>query len=151
SRIMNALRWGKGTVDDHFVLEATDKYIDSRLQVIKERVLEDDPYYVVNFYDVEGRLHYSKEVKGGKAVGDVPTCPSWTGLFRGWFNKETNEPVTADTLIYKDTEVISKWLDVSIVVQNALDGASIDAGDVNVQELEAIVEDIKLRQGNAND
>lgn len=151
SRIMNDLRWGKETVNDHFVLEATDKYIDSRLEVIKERVLEDDPYYVVNFYDVEGRLHYSKEVKGGTAVGDVPTCPSWTGLFRGWFNKETDEPVTADTLIYKDTEVISKWLDVSIVVQNALDGASIDAGDVNVQELEAIVEDIKTRQGNANE
>ncbi|MBP5600686.1 MAG: CotH kinase family protein [Lachnospiraceae bacterium] len=151
SRIMNDLRWGKKTVNDHFVLEATDKYIDSRLQVIKERVLEDDPYYVVNFYDVEGRLHYSKEVKGGTAVGDVPTCPSWTSLFRGWFNKETDEPVTADTIIYKNTEVISKWLDVSIVVQNALDGASIDAGDVNVQELEAIVEDIKTRQGNANE
>ncbi len=151
SRIMNDLRWGKETVNDHFVLEATDNYIDSRLQVIKDRVLEDDPYFSVNFYDMEGLLHYSKEVKGGTSVGDVPTCPSWTSLFRGWFDKETGEPVTADTIIYKDTEVISKWLDVSIVVQNALDGASVEASDINVQELEAVLEDIKLRQGNANE
>jgi hypothetical protein len=151
SRIMNDLRWGKETVNDHFVLEATDNYIDSRLQIIKDRVLEDDPYFSVNFYDMEGLLHYSKEVKGGTSVGDVPTCPSWTSLFRGWFDKETGEPVTADTIIYKDTEVISKWLDVSIVVQNALDGASVEASDINVQELEAVLEDIKLRQGNANE
>ncbi len=151
SRIMNDLRWGKETVNDHFVLESTDKYINSRLSVIKERVLEDDPYFTVSFYDWEGLLHYSKVVKGGTAVGDVPTCPSWTSLFRGWFNKESGEPVTADTIIYKDTEVISKWLDVDIVVQNALDATSEDVEGINVQELEAVLEDIKARQENANE
>jgi hypothetical protein len=148
---MNDLRWGKETVNDHFVLESTDKYINSRLSVIKERVLEDDPYFTVSFYDWEGLLHYSKVVKGGTAVGDVPTCPSWTSLFRGWFNKESGEPVTADTIIYKDTEVISKWLDVDIVVQNALDATSEDVEGINVQELEAVLEDIKARQENANE
>ena len=146
SRAINNIRWDKKAINSHFLIDNTVRYFDTRLKVIDERVLHEDPYCSLSFYDSEGRLLTTKEVRYGECLDDIPIVTSWTGIFAGWYNIETDKLFTTRTKVYKDGSYRSAWLSVDLLVQNGIDATGVDVNNVNIQELEAIVEDIKAKQ-----
>lgn len=151
SRDLNRIRWDLGEFDSVTFLENTADFLKVRLNTIEERLIGEDPYCYVAFYDYEGNLFASREVLRGEAIEDIPAASSWTSIFNGWTEAGTGKALTKETRIYSDTAYISNWIDVSLIVQNGINISGLDVENVDIETLEKVVEDIKARQGAAND
>lgn len=148
SRDMNHIRWNNPRFDSYAFLSNTTEYLKARLDVIEERIINEDPYCYVEFFDIEGNLLTTREVKRGETIGDIPKCSSWTSVFNGWFDAETGKELYKDTRIYKDTKFNSSWIGIDIIVQNGLDVNDLNIETADIPALEAAIADIKARTEN---
>lgn len=146
SREMNHIRWAHGEYDSRAFLDNTVKYLETRLDVIEERIVNEDPYCYVTFYDSEGKLFASREVKRGEIIDDIPNCVSWVSIFDGWLDPNTGEYLNKDKRIYKDTAYYSQWVGIDLIVQNGLSMTNVNVDNIDVDALEMIVNEIRKRQ-----
>lgn len=146
SRTLNNIRWDKMQIDSHVLLERNIEYLETRLKTIDERVLHPDPYVTLSFYDAEDRILVTKEVKYGECLDDVPIVTSWTGIFAGWYNKETGKQLTPRTKVYEDGEYASSWLSIDLLVQNGINASNENVENVDIHELEAVVAELKRKK-----
>lgn len=146
SRDMNHIRWDNPRFDSYAFMDNTTQYLKARLDVIEERIINEDPYCCAEFYDIEGNLLTTREVKKGETIEDIPKCISWTSVFNGWFDAETGKELNKDTRIYKDTKFNSSWIGIDIIVQNGIDVNNLNIETADIPALEAAIANIKARQ-----
>lgn len=142
---MDSVLWNR---EDERFLDDFIKRSENRLEVIEKRILGNTTEHVVSFYDYEGLLLKRVFVKDGEAITDIPVCASYIALFNGWYESGTGAHLKEGEPVWEDKDYYGIWIEVPIIIKNALMSLGIDINNLNEESVNIIAEYYKSKLDN---
>lgn len=146
SAAMNFTRWPEvigyyeaWDANSEFILD----FLEARKDYLNDAWLGEEQYHTVTFLDYNGRLCDKYRVKHGEYLPAVPTIASHVAIFNGWVSTTNGNPLDIRLPILEDAEYQSEWIDVGLILQNGVARAETNIDSINVEGIEALVEEIK--------
>lgn len=106
-------------------------------------------YHKITFLDYEDKVIGSYRVIHGGYLNQLPEAASYAAVFAGWRDADTGMPLDMRLPVLEDKVYESDWIDVDVLLLNGLAIADLDAEQVDVEALEALVEELKKMQEEA--
>lgn len=150
SAAMNFTRWPE-VIGYYEAWDANSEFIMDFLEARKDYLsdvwLGGEAYHTVTFLDYNGRLCDKYMVKHGEYLPAVPTIASHVAVFNGWVSATSGNPLDIRLPILEDAEYQSEWIDVGLILQNGVARADTNIESINIEGIEALVEEIKRVRG----
>lgn len=151
---MDQVRWpvSYGYYSD---MEASRDYLiyflKQKVEYLEEVWLEEEEFCTVTFLDYYGNTYTQYTVKKGEFIDSTPTISAFAAVFSGWYTVEDEIPFDSRLPILQDVTYEPHWIDVSILLTNGLAISEMDASQVDVESLQAIIDQVEARQNQAVD
>lgn len=146
---LNKIRWPK-TQGYYKEWEANGDYLisfmENKVDFLNEVWLKEQEYHTVTFLDYYGNPCVQYEVRHGDYLKEAPAIATYVAVFSGWYSTETGKAYDSRLPVLEDATYESRWVDVSILVQNGLGAAELDAANVDIEALEMLIEELKRMQ-----
>lgn len=111
---MDKIRWA---ASDGAVLEECENivsYMSQRMDFLNRVWLKEEPYYEVQADQSFGSHYAHYVIFPGETLPELPELKdSEYSIFKGWYYKDTDEPVDPDKPVTEDMEIYAKWEDSS--------------------------------------
>lgn len=146
---MNKARWEK--VGGYFVdFDANGDYLKSflnqRMEYLNEIWLEDQQYHTVTFLDYNGEVYDTYRIKHGEYLTAPPSIATYVAIFNGWYSTASGKALQTRLPVLEDATYESRWIEVSLLLQNGINIADIDPNEVDIHALELLVDELKRRR-----
>lgn len=146
---MDRLRWpdkyGKYMSYDANV-EHINYFLQERVEYLKDVWLKDEVYHTVTFLDYNGQIYDQYTVRHGENLPDVPRLSAYVAVFAGWKSIDTNNSLDEKLPVLEDVTYQSQWIEASVLLENGLNIADIDANAVDLETLKNLVAALEQMQ-----
>lgn len=146
---MNKIRWKQvqGYFED---FDANGDYLKSflkkRMEYLNGIWLEEQQYHTVTFLDYYGGVYDQYLVKHGDYLTTPPYITTYVAIFNGWYSTTSGKALQTRLPVLEDVTYESRWIDVSILLQNGISIAELDPENVDIHAIEILVDELKRQQ-----
>lgn len=149
SAALNKVRW-PDTEGYYREWQANGDYLisfmESRVKFLNELWLKEQEYHTVTFLDYYGNPCMQYEVRHGDYLTEIPDIATYVAVFAGWYSTETGKAYDSRLPVLEDVTYESRWVEVSILLQNGLGAAELKAAEVELETLEMLLEELRKMQ-----
>lgn len=151
---MNDIRWPQRHghfLDDRAERDWLVSYLERQVTFLREYWLEEQDYCTVTFLNYYGEICERYQVKRGGYLEAAPVVPdAYTVVFNGWHSMEDGHRFDSRLPILQDVTYESWWIPVEIILQNGFNLTGVDAAQVDVDMLQAMVDQLRELQAEEN-
>ncbi len=146
---MNKVRWKQ--VGGYYAdFDANGDYLKSflhqRMEYLNGIWLEGRQYHTVTFLDASGQTYDTYQIKHGEYLTEPPNIATYGSIFNGWYSTASGKALQTRLPVLEDATYESRWIEVSILLENGLAIADIDPNEVDMDALESLVDELKRRR-----
>ncbi len=123
-------------------------FLQSKVEFLKDVWLDGTAYHTVTFLDYDGNVWAQYFIRHGDLLPEKPTIACYVALFNGWYSRETGKRLEMQLPVLEDVTYESQWIDMELLVLNTLGISEVDLQQVNVEELQGFVDQLKVMQQN---
>lgn len=146
---MDEIRWGK----KHSYYQSWNAnceylvwFLTQKADYLQEVWQENKIYHTVTYLDYEGDAIGTYTVEHGGHLPQPPTTACYGAIFAGWRDADTGLTLETGLPVLEDRVYESCWVDVDLLLLNGLAFADLDAEEVDVDALEALVQELRKMQ-----
>ena len=146
---MDAARWGEvhGYYPDRNAsLDYLVYFLEKKTDYLQEVWLGGEEYCTVTFLDYYGEPCGVYQVKRGECLSETPIVNTHIAIFAGWYVQGENIPYSSGLPIFMDVTYESHWIDMGLLLQNALAFSEMDPLQVDPAVFEDFAEILRQKQ-----
>lgn len=107
---LNQVRWNLGEVDIYEKAKYLQTFLSERIAFLNRIWIDQMPYYLVKVDNASGGIYGYYAVFPGEKLSALPVLDDTEiSEFLGWYDSDTDEPVSPDSPIYRDVAIYAKW------------------------------------------
>lgn len=149
---MNRVRWPDEYgyySDDRAERDWLISFLEQKADFLRQNWLEDEDYCTVTFLDYYGEAYEKYKVKRGEYLDAAPEISVYAEIFNGWYTVDGGILFDSRLPILRDVTYESRWIPVSIILENGLAISGMDVTQVDAEALQSMVDQIRLLQEEA--
>lgn len=149
---MDATRWSEfhGYYPDRNAsVDYLAYFLEEKTDYLRDAWLGENDYCTVTFLDYFGESCATYQVKRGECFSEAPVVGNHIAIFMGWYVQGENIPYISGLPVLTDVTYESRWIDLNLILQNALNYADMDLSQADPQVLEDLAEMLREMQREA--
>lgn len=146
---MNRIRWPEvyGYYSEY---EASNDYLvnflEQKVDYLEGRWVTDEEYCEVTFLDYTGNDFERYYVKKGDYLQHIPVATSYEAVFAGWYTVDDGIYLDARRPILQDVTYESRWIDLSLILENEVDTDSVDWENLDPDTIRYLADWVEEKQ-----
>lgn len=151
---MDAARWGEvhGYYPDRDAsLDYLTWFLEEKTDYLQDVWFGGEEYCTVTFLDYYEEPCGIYQVKRGECLSETPIVNTHIAIFAGWYMQGSNIPYSSGLPVLMDATYESRWIEMDLVLQNALAFADMDLSQADPVVFEDFAEMIRQKQEEAQE